>query len=175
MHNKRRTDQGGCAERRQLQVAEARCPGCARRGGRGGLRAIPHALCAVFSIALVECRGSPIRAPTLGNLQPGLSGVGGGEGVGDNHVSAVPGLPITKEMPPIPSAAIEAMEVTVPGHFSNFKEAIDKCDSMSPAGTIVVHPGEHRWENFLEMGHTISIRGVSNAVLPVSAHRLIKS
>jgi hypothetical protein len=162
-----RDDEGGCEpEQRHARVSEARCPGCARRGGRGALRAVtlPHALFAVFSILLVECSGSPSRVPTLGNLQPGLSGVGGVEGVGDNSGTAVPGLPIPEEMPPTPSG----MEVTVPGHYSNFKEAIDKCDPISPAGTIVVHPGEHRWENFLEIGQTISIRGVSNAVLPVT-------
>jgi len=162
-----RDDEGGCAaEQRNARVAEFRCPGCTRGGGRGALRAVtlPHALCAVFSILLVECLGSPSRAPTLGNLQPGLSGVGGVEGVDDNANTAISGLPIPEEMPPTPSG----MEVTVPGHYSNFKEAIDKCDPISPAGTIVVHPGEHRWENFLEIGQTISIRGVSNAVLPVT-------
>ena len=62
-----------------------------------------------------------------------------------------------------------AMEVTVPGHYSTFKEAIDKFDSGQDTSTIIVQQGEHRWDNFLEIGHTVNVRGGSNnALLPVS-------
>jgi len=159
-------DEGGWArERRQGRTPEARHLGCGRCGARGALRA---AACCVVSLSLLAaCHGSPTgAAPTLGNLQPGLSGVGGVEGgVQGAGGTPVSGLPIPQEMPPTPNAP---MEVTVPGHYSNFKEAIDKCDPVGELGTIVVHPGEHRWENFLEIGQTLSIRGVSSAVLPVT-------
>lgn len=59
----------------------------------------------------------------------------------------------------------QAGAVTVPGHFANFKEAIDK--GTGGQGTcIVVHPGEHRWDNFLEVGQQVDIRGSVGAVLP---------
>ena len=43
------------------------------------------------------------------------------------------------------------LEVTVPGHYTNFKEAVEKYESGATMGTIVLRPGEHRWENFLEL------------------------
>uniref|UniRef100_A0A7S1EFU2 Right handed beta helix domain-containing protein n=1 Tax=Hemiselmis andersenii TaxID=464988 RepID=A0A7S1EFU2_HEMAN len=55
--------------------------------------------------------------------------------------------------------------VTVPGHFGNFKEAIDK--GTGGEGTVInVHPGEHRWDNFLEVGQQVDIRGTAGAILP---------
>uniref|UniRef100_A0A6U5Y4Y8 Right handed beta helix domain-containing protein n=1 Tax=Guillardia theta TaxID=55529 RepID=A0A6U5Y4Y8_GUITH len=59
-----------------------------------------------------------------------------------------------------------AVSITVPGHFSNFKEAIEK--GPEDVGTILVQPGEHRWENFLEIGQQLDIRGSNGALLPGS-------
>jgi len=53
-----------------------------------------------------------------------------------------------------------------PGHYANFKEAIEKY-APGGVGTIVVQTGEHRWENFLEISQNVNVRGGSNAVLPV--------
>ena len=58
------------------------------------------------------------------------------------------------------------LEVTVPGHYTNFKEAVEKYESGATMGTIVLRPGEHRWENFLELALSVNVRGVDNAVLP---------
>lgn len=58
---------------------------------------------------------------------------------GTARSSAVPGPPLGSMGGNIPQAGA----VTVPGHFANFKEAIDK--GTGGQGTcIVVHPGEHR-------------------------------
>jgi hypothetical protein len=54
--------------------------------------------------------------------------------------------------------------ITVPGYFSNFKEAVEKCTAETTS--IIVQPGEHRWENFLEVGQRVDIRGSSNPTLP---------
>lgn len=72
-----------------------------------------------------------------------------GVNVGGGHGSA---------MPP-------AGTVTVPGHYANFKEAIDK-GTGGEGSVIMVHPGEHRWDNFLEVGQQVDVRGSAGAVLP---------
>ena len=94
-------------------------------------------------------------APTLNNLQPPMDG---GVGV---HEGGLPdrGLPQPVNMP--------QAEVTVPGYYANFKEAIEKNEAGGESTTIVVQPGEHRWENFLEIGQNINVRGSPNAILPV--------
>jgi hypothetical protein len=63
------------------------------------------------------------------------------------------------------SAVPPVSPLTTPGHFANFKEAIDK--GTGGEGTVImVQPGEHRWDNFLEVGQQVDIRGSAGAVLP---------
>ena len=109
-----------------------------------------------FGMLLVPAGGSVAAGP--GSIPPQVHGAEGGAGAAPSlRPAAVPG-----------HNAESSPEVTVPGHYSNFKEAIDKYDPGQEVGTIVVQPGEHRWENFLEIGHTVNVRGGSeNALLPV--------
>jgi len=75
--------------------------------------------------------------------------------------ASVPVVPVQQ----VPGGAAP-VSITVPGHFENFKEAIEK---MPPdAGIIMVQPGEHRWDNFIEIGNRVSIHGAAGTVLPGS-------
>ena len=112
-----------------------------------------------FGMLFVPAGGSAAADP--GRI-PQVHRVEGGAGAAPSlRPAAVPGLNAESSLAPSP-------EVTVPGHYDSFKEAIDKYDPGQEVGTIVVQPGEHRWENFLEIGHTVNVRGGSeNALLPV--------
>ena len=106
----------------------------------------------------------------LGLVPAGASSTPGAAGVAANVPHVVHGAEGGGLRPGVVSGGPDTslMEVTVPGHYSSFKEAVDKYDAGQDAGTIIVQPGEHRWENFLEIGHTVNVRGGStNALLPV--------
>jgi hypothetical protein len=65
---------------------------------------------------------------------------------------------------PIMASAVPPTTITVPGHYANFKEAIEKGESE----VIVVAPGEHRWENFLEIGQRVDVHASGGTILPGS-------
>lgn len=65
---------------------------------------------------------------------------------------------------PLMASSVPPATVTVPGHYANFKEAIEKGES----GIVVVEPGEHRWENFLEIGQRVDVHASGGTILPGS-------
>ena len=159
---------GGPARRRHTILQEPRAHSRLTHGGRGqgAHRLIRYIVCSSILLLPVGGAAPGNTAPTLGNLQPaGMSGTGQLDGIDEVEATGLP-----RPAPPQrPSAQVE---ITVPGHYINFKEVIDKCDPVGELGTIVLQQGEHRWENFLEIGQVLTVRGGSNAALPVWLRRL---